>query len=228
MTGLTAATFLPAYPAMALDKTPKAAPKGKADEALPYQVLNPPIVGDTNRVRFLFSYECPFCRSYHNGLTQWGGSLPKPLAFDSVPLITSENESASAAVLGRLIGQGFAPNILPNYDYIMYGMIQGDPESGVAPAGNFGIPEVLQALVQAGADKKALHRFLTGKGKGIENKLTQQAAYIRTYKLTSTPAVALMGRVVATPDHTQGNPQQFLLLLNGLVSRFIQGGVNAI
>jgi hypothetical protein len=31
-----------------------------------------------------------------------------------------------------------------------------------------------------------------------------------------------------TPDNAQGNPQQFLLLLNGMVSRIIQGAGHAL
>jgi len=205
------------------------APQANAGaEAKAYEVLNPPIAADTNRVRFLFSYECPFCRQYHNGMHQWGASLPKPLIFEATPVLTSASDNQFGAVLGRLIAQAVAPQVLQNYDFLTYGLLQGDPDTGQTPTASLSFERVLQTIVQAGADPKAVQPFLTGKGTGIEKQVPEHAKLEKTYKLTATPSVALMGRYVTTPDSAQGNPQQFLLLLNGIVSRYIQGGASAL
>ena len=71
-------------------------------------------------------------------------------------------------------------------------------------------------------------RWLTGKGKGIENRLPAHAQLVKTYKLTVTPSVSLVGRYVVTPDHVLSDANQYLMLLNGMVSRIIQGGHNAL
>ena len=218
-----------ALPSIAADLPPKAgAGAADASEVKPYEVLNPPIKGDLTRVRLLFSYDCPFCRNYHNGLVQWGASLPKPLSFEATPLITSEGENLFNAVLGRLITQDVAPQALQTYDYLMYMKLQGDPELGSPPSGKLSVTDVLRTIVQAGGDGKAIQTYLKGRGKGVENRVPSHAKLVRTYKLTSTPSVALAGRFVVTPDNAQGNPQQFLLLLNGIVSRIIQGSGHAI
>ena len=70
LAGITASLALPSK---AADLPAKAGtPVTDAGEMKPYEVLNPPIKGDLTRVRLLFSYDCPFCRNYHNGLVQWG------------------------------------------------------------------------------------------------------------------------------------------------------------
>lgn len=195
----------------------------------PYDMIVPPVKSDINRIRFFFSYTCPYCRSYHNGLMQWGATIPKPLVFDAVPLITDpDDENLSIAVLGRLIGQAVAPSVLDAYDFAMYANLQGDPEAGIPPLMKLTVKDALRALVKAGANPNAIQSYLQGKGKGIENKLPEYARLISIYKINATPSVSLIGKYIVNPDHAQGNPQHFLLLLNGLVSRIIQGGSNAI
>lgn len=224
---LTALSASLAIPAAAANKSSNGQAGGLPQEIKPYETLNPPVKGETTRVRLLFSYDCPFCRSYHNGLVQWGASLPKPLSFVSTPLITSENPNLMGAVLGRLIGQDVAPQVLHTYDYMMYAKLQGDPDNGTPPVATLSMTDVLRTLVQAGADGHAIQAYLKGRGKGIEKKLPAQAALVKTFHLTSTPSVAITGRYVVTPDNAQGDPSQFLLLLNGIVSRVIQGDVRA-
>ena len=208
------------------------APPGKNPQGpvgKPFDRIEPPVQADINRIRFLFSYDCPYYRSYHNGLVQWGSTLPKPLTFDSVPLITNvDNDNLSFAVLGRLIGQAVEPKILPVYDFTMYAMLQGDPDQGTPPKAKITITDVLRALVTSGANGKAIQQYLTGKGKGIENRLPAHAQLVKTYKLTVTPSVSLVGRYVVTPDHVLSDANQYLMLLNGMVSRIIQGGHNAL
>lgn len=226
LAGMTAAFALPAFAA----DLPAANGRGASDgaETKPYEILNPPIKGDFSRVRLLFSYDCPFCRNYHNGLVQWGASLPKPLSFEATPLITREGDALFNAVLGRLITKDVAPQVLQTYDYLMYMRLQGDPEMGTPPVSQLTVTDVLRTIVEAGADGKAVQAYLRGRGKGVENRVADHARLVRTYKLTSTPSVALAGRYVVTPDNAQGNPQQFLLLLNGIVSRIIQGAGSAV
>ena len=204
-------------------KNEVAKPQIDAPNSKPYEVLNPPIKGESTRVRLLFSYDCPFCRSYHNGLVQWGATLPKPMSFIASPLITSENTNVMGAVVGRLIGEAVAPQALHIYDFMMYAKLQGDPERGTPPVETLSMTDVLRTLVQAGADGKAIQAYLKGPGKGVEKRLTEQASLVKTFNLTSTPSVAIAGRFVVTPDHAQGDPAQYLLLLNGIVSRVIQG-----
>ncbi|MBV7542123.1 hypothetical protein [Acidovorax sp. sic0104] len=180
-------------------------------------------------MRFLFSYDCPYCRSYHNGLTQWGSTLPNPYRFDATPLITSvDNDNQVLAVYGRLIAQALAPAKVPLYDFSMYTMLQGDADTGKPAMGAITLEDVLKTLVSVGVDFKAMQTFLHSKGAVLQKRVPEHGKLINTYKVTVTPSVALLGRYVVNPDHANSNPQQFLLLLNGMVSRLMQGGPNAI
>lgn len=197
--------------------------------AKPYEVLNSPIAADRKKVRMLFSYDCPFCLRYHNGLVSWGSTLPSGLTFDAFPVITSaDNDKLVAAILGRLIGQAVAPKALPAFDYSMYMAIQGDTQGGTGPRMRMDMDFVLGSLVEAGAKAQDIKQFVQTKGKGIENRLPAHVEIIKTYKLTATPSVAIAGRYVINPDHSQGNPQHMLLLMNGIASRVIQGDTHAL
>lgn len=205
---------------------------GKQDPGIsskPYDLITPTVPGDTNRVRFLFSYDCPYCRSYHNGLSQWGATLPKPYIFDTTPLITSvDNDNQVLAVYGRLIAQALDPAKVPLYDFSMYTLLQGDTDTGKLGKTTISLEDVLKTLVSVGVDFKAIQSFVNTKGSALQRRVPEYGSLINTYKVTVTPSVALLGRYVVNPDHANSNPSQFLLLLNGLVSRLMQGGPNAI
>jgi len=193
-----------------------------------YESLNHAIEADLKKVRLFFSYDCPFGLRYHNGLVSWGASIPNSLKFDAFPIITDANDNRLAlAVVGRLIGQAVAPKSLPAYDYMMYTAIQGDPETGAGPT-KLSMDAVLKALVNAGASGRDIKQFVRTKGKGIENNLPSHAKIIKTYNLTATPSIAIAGRYVINPDNTQGNPQHMLLMMNGIVSRVVQGDTRAL
>ena len=220
---LAGAVATPAFSQSAKSQIPEAV------DSKPYDVLQPAIAADRKRVRLLFAYDCPFCLRYHNGLVSWGSSLPKSVTFDAYPVIANlDNESVPMAIVGRLIGQALDQKVLPAYDYAMFTAIQGDPQTGAMPKGALNMDQVLNALVEAGISRTEIQKFVRTKGKVIEKKLQAHADAVNTYQLKATPSIAIGGRYVINPDHTQGNPQNLLLLLNGVVSRVVQGDFNAL
>lgn len=218
-----------AAPTFAQLRSQGAAQQAQPLDTKPYDVLEQPITADKKRVRLLFTYDCPFCLRYHNGLVSWGASLPPGIAFDAFPVIPDgDNTKNAMAVVGRLIGQALAPKVLPAFDYAMYTAIQGDSLTNTLPSSRMSMDDVLDALVQAGVNQRDMQQYLKTKGKGIENRLPDHVKAIKTYQLTATPSVAIGGRYVVNPDHSQGNPQHMLLLLNGVVSRVVQGDTHAL
>ena len=220
------------WPSISFAKSdqPGAAATGSvAASSKPYDAIDPPIKADINRVRFLFSYECPYCRSYHNGLRQWGASLPKPFTFDTYPLITSvDNDKIMNAVIGHMIVKAVAPKSLEVYDFAIYTAIQGDPELGQPPSARLSMDDVMRIVIQSGATPGAVKAYLAKNASGVEGRLQNHWEAIKTYNVKATPSVAMVGKFIVNPDHAQANPQQFLMLLNGIVSRIIQGGTNAL
>lgn len=195
----------------------------------PYDKVPSVVKADKDRVRLLFTYDCQFCRSYHNGIVQWGNTLPSPLRFEATPVLTSDSDNLVLAIYGRLLMQGLAPSKLKLYDYAMYTYVQGDKDAGVAPKQIITADDVIRLIgQQAEVPLVNLRAFIKKHGAAIEKQIPNHAMMISTYGLKATPSVAIGGQVVVTPDHAGGDPQQFLLLLNALTSRLIQGGLNAL
>ncbi len=229
---LAAAATLAATPISAFANTSATKPGDKSpqmDNFKPYDIINPKVHSDGKVVRLLFSYDCPYCRSYHNGLTQWGASLPTPYRFEATPVITSHSDNIVLAIYGRLLIQGLAPSKVNLYDYTIYTKIQGDPDTGQAPITALSAEDIIRTVIQtSGVSGKDVQTFLKAQGQTIEKRLPAHATLIKTYGLKATPSVAIGGRIVITPDHAGANAQQYLLLLNAMVSRSIQGGIDAL
>lgn len=190
----------------------------------PYDTISPAVVADAKTVRFFFSYECPHCRSYHNGLMQWGKTLPGSIQFQATPLITHDGESLIMSVYGRIIGSMIDPQVLPMYDLVIYQKTQGDGQGG---GKNIDVDDVLSALIEAGIDPAKLQSFIA-KSRLLalaQAKIPDHSKAIEAYAIKSTPSVSIFGKYIVTPDHALGNPTQYLALLNGMVSRAMNGKV---
>ena len=125
--------------------------------------------------------------------------------------------------------QNLAPSKVGLYDYAMYTHIQGDSDTGVMPKAQLSPEDVMRTLMQSsGASGKQLQDFVKKHGPAIEKQIPLHASMINTYGLKATPAVAIGGRILVNPDHAGATPQQYLLLLNAMVSRAIQGGLDAL
>ena len=88
--------------------------------------------------------------------------------------------------------------------------------------------DVMRIVIQSGATPGAVKAYLAKNASGVEGRLQNHWEAIKTYNVKATPSVAMVGKFIVNPDHAQANPQQFLMLLNGIVSRIIQGGTNAL
>ncbi|NVZ11776.1 hypothetical protein HW932_21265 [Allochromatium humboldtianum] len=216
-----------AKPVGAIQPLPRDLPSpSAASELKPYDMIDPPVAGDARHVRLFFTYDCPYCRQYHNGLVQWGQSLPKPLQFTVVPIITSpENDNQTLAVYGRLIAQILDPKVLPRYDLAIFSLLQGDTLGQSAGVGELTTSHVLSALVESGLAADRITGFLESEEMdALESRIPNHAKVISTYQIKATPTVVVSGRFAVNPDHTNGNTSQFLTLLNGIVSRAIEAG----
>lgn len=187
----------------------------------PFDLIAPVIESEKKTVRFFFSYECEHCRKYHNGLVQWGSTLPKGVNFQTTPLITGDSDVQLVSIYARLIGQVLNPESVNSYDALIYQAIHGDADMGVRPRA-LDANAVLAILVQAGVPSAKIKAFMASSEiKSVEKKLPVHAEAAAKFNIKSTPSVSLFGKYTVNPDHANGNPQQFLTLLNGLISRHL-------
>lgn len=205
---------------------PKVPPPPAKSSGLPFDEITPRVESDRHRVRLLFSYECNHCRTYHNALHEWGRTIPKPFRFSATPVIADpNNQNNILAVYGRIMAEMIDSKALRPYDLIMYEMIQGDPSRGVAATGRVQLEDITTALIKAGIPLSKLRAFSeSNKPASIEKRMPEHARVIKTFNVKATPSIALGGRYLITPDHTGGNAQQFVSLLNGLLSRMLEKG----
>lgn len=215
--GVFAAPATPTLP------KPPAPPQGAG---LPFDEISPRVETDRHRVRLLFSYECNHCRTYHNAVHEWGRTIPQPFRFTATPIITDSNSQNNIlAVYGRIMAEMIDSKALRPYDLMIYELIQGDPSRGVAAAGRLRLEDIMSVLVRAGIPMEKLKAFSkSNKPALVEKRLPEHARAIQTFGLKATPSIALGGRYLITPDHTGGNAQQFVSLLNGLLSRMLERG----
>lgn len=226
--GAIALTSIPGLATAAIEP-PKQ--QGSSNDAFkkPYTIITPEVAVDAKTVRLLFTYDCPFCRSYHNGLLQWGQTLPAPIRFVTTPILSSDSDNLLMAVYGRLLMERLAPAKLAQYDYATYALIQGDSDTGTPAVKKLAPLDVMRVIASAsGVTPKALTEFANKHGASIEKQLPEHVDVIRRYNMTLTPSVAVAGKVLVTPDDAGGEPQKYLLLLNAMVSKSIQGGLNGL
>lgn len=218
--GALLASLIASPPTLSANKTPPA-PQG-----MPFDEITPRVETDKYVVRLLFSYDCNHCRSYHNAVHEWGESLPKPFRFWATPIVADTNNPNNImAVYGRIMTEMIDPKALRPYDLMIYELMQGDPSSGKMPAARIRIEDIMSCIVRSGVPAAQLGAFTKSKKVAlIEKRLPEHARAISTYGIKATPSIAVGGRYLVTPDHTGGNAQQFVSLLNGIVSRMLEKG----
>ena len=184
------------------------APTPTPGEVRPYLQVKP-VAGEGNVVRVFFSPGCSFSKGYFNFFKNLATTLPQPKRF------------AFSALVNRADGIGYAlafaavdkyfPNHVVNFaEASLLGVLdRGLGASNWAAIERFGkaarLPVALPALVRS---------------RQVQLMASVRAAIKRQTALgvTNTPAVAVAGVYVVTPEFTQGDATLFSQLVNGLIS----------
>ena len=122
------------------------------------------------------------------------------------------------------------PDKVADYDLVMFERFQGT--GGKILAGKeIDVNVALEAAAAAsGASVLEIGRYLQGtySDADMARKVGYNAKVVRLYELKVTPSIGVAGKAVVTPDNASSDPGQLLVLLNGMVSRALQGGGDAI
>ena len=168
-----------------------------------------PVGEDARRCIAFFQFNCPHCRDLHPLLGRWGGSLPKGMTFEFLPVVTSDRGQIMAARAWYAVALA-APLRLDVFAEQAYTLIQDGRmrmdagNTWEAAARQAGISEFTRAWERVPVER-------------IGRSLTKMAAY----RLQSTPSLAISGRYVVTLDDTQGDADLYLRLASGLLSKSI-------
>lgn len=196
---------LAAYASTANGQTPQ------QQEALKPYLEVKTFPGESRMIRAFFSPSCPFSRQYMAFFTNLAASLPASRTFSLTPVINHKDGMSYALAFEtvRLVW----PNRLPAFVEASFSAVQDrgldtSTWSGMAKLVKFAKFDDL--LVQ-----------VAGHRKEIESVCTRLVSLQAHLKISNTPAVAVVGTYVATPEFTQGNPEMFSALINSIISMSI-------
>lgn len=170
-----------------------------------------PFPEDHSRVIFFFQFNCGFSSMVHDAVHEWAATLPNPIRFTAVHLAVNDDDRA--AVVAHNTIKAVLPHRLREFERRSYDAVQG------------GQPYSAEATY-AGVVRQL------GEPKTFTNNLQQQAA-ARTlragrlsarYKVTAVPSFGIGGSLVLSANHTAGDYQALIGLVNGAVSRLLPGG----
>lgn len=196
---VTAITTLTSNPAWS-----QAAPQ----QIKPYLEVKP-VAGDEETVRVFFSPSCPFSKMYFQFFKNLGATIPESKTFEFSPLVNKRDGVGYA--LAFLAVRRYYPRWVDNF---VEASLVGVQDRGLLTRTWGGIdsigraahvPESVPALVSAHAEE--LRRAL------LEAIQRQSALAI-----TNTPAVAVGGTYIVTPEFTNGDAAMFSRLVNGVIS----------
>lgn len=193
---------------MATAGLPLSSANAIAATGMPYREVK--VSGDYNRVIFFFDFNCPICRDVHYRIFNWGRSLPKSVQFEPLLVCPPTTEYMMALRAWYIVAK-LSPEKIDQFADAVYTQVQDNgkrldtADIWLTVVAKLGIPN--QFFDEWKKFDTSLIRRAGGKYYG--------------YDITATPALAIAGRYLITPDNTNGDMALFLQLANGLVSKTI-------
>lgn len=180
----------------------------QVDQLKPYLQVKP-IPGEEKTVRVFLSPACPYSRMYLQFFRNLASTLPQDKVFVYTPLVNKADGMAYSMAFAAV--QRFFPTYLDTF--IEVSMIAAQ-DKGVSTASWAGIdrmgrasklPVSLPALVKQHNDP-------------IMKDVELYVSVRHSLQVQNTPAVAVAGTYVVTPEFTKGDAALFSQLVNGIIS----------
>ena len=179
-----------------------------AMEFKPYLQVKP-VAGDERIVRVFVSPACRFSRQYFGFFKNLARTMPNGKTLAMTPLVNRVDGVHYA--LAHLAVQRFYPKYLENF--IEASMI-GVQDKGIATANWAGI----ERIGKAAGLPVSVPRLVNEKRDVLEEDLQALLGTQKQLGITNTPAVAVVGTYIVTPEFTKGDFQQFSMLVNAVIS----------
>lgn len=183
---------------------------GPQEIPAPYKTVGP-LKEDANRVIVFFAFDCVHCRETLPAISKWGATLPKNLKFEMIPVTTAESQYIiSSRAWYAALATGAADSSMGLFAEQAMDLVQTNGMS-------IDSSEMWRkAVVYAG-----IRNFESAWRSVPPSVVVRAITKLSDYQVTSTPAIAIGGRYVITPDNTNGDMGLFMQLASGLVSTII-------
>ena len=207
----TSALLLAGRGGVATAAVPATAPAA-ATARTPYMEVAP-LIEDARRCIAFFQFGCPHCRDLHPSLERWGRSLPRGVDFEFMPVLAPSAPLDRGQVMAARAWYAVArdaPSRLGAFAESAYALVQ-DGRLSMEAATTW----------EAAARYAGVSSFTRAWERVRVDRILRATEKLITYRVQSTPSLAIAGRYVVTLDDTQGDADLFLRLASGLLSKSI-------
>jgi protein dithiol oxidoreductase (disulfide-forming) len=180
-----------------------------AQETLRPYLQVKPLPGEEDVVRVFFSPACSFSRQYIQFFKNLRSTLPKSKSLAMTPLPnTSDGLSYAASYIAV---QKFYPDYLDNF--IEASMI-GVQDKGLSTRSW----DAIERIGKAARLPTSLTKLVYQNQREIEIELNRIIRIRKHLNVVNTPAVAVSGTYIVTPEFTNGDSLQFNNLVSAVIS----------
>lgn len=168
-----------------------------------------PFLEDRRTVFLFLRFSCPFSAAFHSNFLAWGGSLPQPLRFARIPVL-SEPVDGPAAMAHSMVRIG-SPSDLADFEQRAFAAVHAEPTRYADPAL---YADIIKAL--------RIKKLASSKSPEVRERMARSMRLFVRYGVEATPTLAIGGASTVTPVSTGGDIAMLMQLANGLVSRTIE------
>lgn len=178
------------------------------DQLKPYLQVRP-IPGEEKTVRVFFSPACQYSRMYLQFFRNLAATLPEDKLFVYTPLVNKADGMAYAMAFAAV--QRYHPTYLNAF--IEVSMI-ATQDKGISTTSWAGIDR----LGRASKLPVSLPALVKANNAQIMKDVELYVSVRHNLQVLNTPAVAVAGTYVVTPEFTKGDAALFSQLVNGIIS----------
>jgi len=190
-------------------KTALTQPASQADQQLKPYLQVKTVAGDERAVRVFFSPSCQFSRMYLQFFRNLSATLPSDKRFYYTPLVNKADGVAYSMAFAAV--QRYLPQLLDNF--IEASMVASQ-DKGISTSAWVG----LERIGRAAGLPESLARLVNQKYSSVVLDVEQYVSLRHNLQVLNTPAVAVAGTYVVTPEFTKGDAALFSQLVNGIIS----------
>jgi protein-disulfide isomerase len=169
---------------------------------------------DDNHVRFLFDFNCGYCRTLQPYMVSWAATLPNKISFSHEPIVIEDSMYLlNAAAMYFVQSNGMGQEQVYRYmEHIFANISKVSDERQLTRL-------IKEAMADTGANFKDFARlYIQGE---YESRLRQQIELQKGINVQYTPTVVIGGRYMTHLGLNKGETKDFIPLLNAITSMYI-------
>ena len=189
----------------------QAQPPSQAEQFKPYLQVTP-VAGEDRTVRVFFSPGCKFSRMYLSFFRNLEATLPADRLFMMTPLVNKSDGIAFS--MAYMSVRRYYPAYINN---LIEASMIGVQDKGISTSTWPGLDRIGKAAGIPKSVPQLVQEHLAQVERDVQAIITVRHALA----IVNTPAVAVAGTYIVTPEFAYGDAQAFSQLVNGVISMAI-------